>query len=432
MNRPYPSDAAVRPAESGRTVLYLDLPMGAAGDMLTAALLELFPDPAAMVDRLNGLGLPGVRYEAAPAETCSVRGTHVTVRAFGAVEEAGEDHDHGHHHDHDHEHPHDHHHDHHHEHHAYADVQALLASLALPEAVREDAQAVYARLAAAESAVHGVPVTDIHFHEVGTVDAVADVAAVCWLIRALAPDVILASPVTTGFGSVRCAHGILPVPAPATARLLTGLPIRAGDIEGELCTPTGAALIAHFAQGFGPMPALTPRAWGCGCGTKVFAKANCVRAVYGDLYEEPAGRDSDFVTLLSCEIDDMTGEELGFACERLLEAGALDVHTAPVFMKKQRPGTALTVLCRLAEADALTQRIFRLTTTLGVRRQTAERTVLPRRLETRETPAGPVREKIADTGNGQRSKLEYEDLARIARAHDISLRDAARMAGKQS
>ena len=224
--------------------LYLDCGMGAAGDMLAAALLELLPDPAAFVETLRGLGLPGVGFTLEKSVKCGVTGSHLAVTVAG--QEEGE------------EHPHSHdHHGHSHEHRNLHDIRHLVEDhLQLPEAVRGDILAVYDRIAQAESRVHGVPVENIHFHEVGTLDAVADITAVCLLIHTLAPEEILASPVRVGSGQVRCAHGLLPVPAPATALLLGGAPIYAGDLAGELCTPTGAALLTHFVTKFGPMPVM--------------------------------------------------------------------------------------------------------------------------------------------------------------------------------
>ena len=312
-------------------ILYFDCGMGAAGDMLTAALLELLPDPAAFVKQLNGLGIPGVRFLAEPAVKCGITGSHMTVTVDGEEEDSAHAHTHAHGHTHTHTHT------------GLARIRHLVRDhLDLPEAVREDVLAVYGLLAEAESKVHGVPVEEIHFHEVGTMDALADITAVCMLIRALKPDRILASPVHVGSGTVRCAHGILPVPAPATALLLRDVPIYGGAVQGELCTPTGAALLRHFADSFGPMPALRPTAIGYGMGKKDFPQANCVRAILGEAGEETG----DGVLELRCNLDDQTPEEIGFALERLQEAGALDVWTQPIGMKKARPGTLLCVLCR--------------------------------------------------------------------------------------
>ena len=259
--------------------LYLECNMGAAGDMLTAALLELYPDPQGFVERMNRLGLPGVVFAAQPAVKCGITGTQVSVTVGGEEEEShdvplhshvhetaqdeahpGHAHDHVHEHIHDHEHIHGHEHGHGHHHHAgMGDIRHILSHLDIPQPVRQDAEAVYQLIAQAESHAHGRPVEEIHFHEVGTLDAVTDVVAVCWLLHDLAPEQIVASPVHVGCGQVRCAHGVVPVPAPATAFLLKGVPAYGGAVQGELCTPTGAALLVHFAQSFGPMPVMTTR-----------------------------------------------------------------------------------------------------------------------------------------------------------------------------
>ena len=414
-------------------ILYLDCAMGAAGDMLTGALLELLPDPAAFLRRLNGLGLPGVHVTAARGENGGMAGTHVTVSVHGEVEEAApaahdHDHNHGHPHEHDHEHNHkldhehshdyDHEHPHAHSHATLAEITALVEALAVPAAVRRRILAVYGRIAQAESEAHGVTVEQVHFHEVGAMDALADVTAVCLLMDALAPARVVVSPICVGSGHVRCAHGLLPVPAPATARLLRGAPIYGSDFPGELCTPTGAALLMEFATEFGPLPAMTLEATGCGLGRKTFPRANCLRALAGG---SGAGRDT--VLELTCTVDDMTGEEAAFAMERLFDAGALDVSTQAVGMKKSRPATLLRVLCRAAQRESVVAALFRYTTTLGVREQETRRYVLSRRVETVETAFGPVRRKVSEGYGVVRAKWEYEDLARIARETGRSLRE---------
>lgn len=405
--------------------LYFDCSMGAAGDMLTGALMELLPDPADFLRRLNGLGLPGVQVTAERGENGGMAGTQVTVSINGAVEEEpahdplpahGHDHDHDHGHGHDHDHHHHHGHDHGHVHahlHAHATLQeitALVAGLAVPDGVRRRILAVYRRIAQAESEAHGVTVEQVHFHEVGAMDALADVTAVCLLMDALSPARVVVSPICVGSGHVRCAHGLLPVPAPATARLLRGAPIYGSDFPGELCTPTGAALLMEFATEFGPLPAMTLCAAGCGLGRKTFPRANCLRALAGT-----RGPGRDTVLELICTVDDMTAEQMAFAMERLFDAGALDVSTQAVGMKKSRLGTQLRVLCREAQREALVEALFRHTTTLGVRELETRRYVLTRRVETVETAFGPVRRKISDGYGVTRSKWEYEDLARIAR-----------------
>lgn len=406
--------------------LYLDCGMGAAGDMLAAALLELLPEPDAFLERLNALGLPGVAFAREKAVKCGITGSHISVKINGVEEEAGSlhehhhghEHEHEHYHDHEHHHEHEHHHDHEHHHHhsGMHDIEHIVAGLDIPKRVRGNVLAVYRLIAQAESEVHGVPVDEIHFHEMGTMDAVADVTAVCLLMDALALDEVVVSPVHVGSGQVRCAHGILPVPAPATALLLKGVPIYGGRIQGELCTPTGAALLRHFASRFGEMPVLTVQAIGYGMGKKDFEAANCVRAVLGE-----SGNSGDTVIELSCNVDDMTAEELGFAVERLLAGGAREAFTVPVGMKKSRPGALLCVLCTEGDKEALTALLFRYTTTIGVREAVLRRHILTRKVETLQTPYGEVRRKIS-TGYGvRREKYEYDDLSRIAKEHDLSL-----------
>ena len=386
--------------------LYIDCGMGAAGDMLAAALLELLPDPDGFVEEFNSLGLPGIRMEREESVKCGITGTHVSILVDGAEE--GEEH---------------HHHDgeHHHHHHGIGDIEHIVMHhLDLQPAVREDILAVFGLIAEAESHVHGMPVADIHFHEVGTMDAIADVAAVSMLMDRIHPDEVVVSPIRTGYGHVRCAHGILPVPAPATAYILSGLPIYSGDIEGELCTPTGAALLRHFATRFGQMPLMSVSAIGYGMGRKDFPAANCVRVMLGG--QEGSG---DTVIGLSCNVDDMTGEEIGFAIERLLACGAKDAYTVPIGMKKNRPGVMLSVICAEQDLDEMVRTIFRYTTTIGIRKTVYERYVLTRRQEGVDTGCGPVRMKISQGYGVERVKPEYDDLERIAKERGISIREAA-------
>lgn len=443
--------------------LYLECGMGAAGDMLTAALLELMPDPEAAVTELNGLGIPGVQFSKEAVSKCGIGGTHMTVKVHGEEESEEMFHHHHEHHDHSHEHEHDHesacheHHDHlhehedhehthehthehedhehahehshehthehgdaghtHHHHSSLHDIEHIVCGhLNIPDQVKQDVMAVYGLIAEAESHAHGVPVTEIHFHEVGTMDAIADITAVCLLMNKIAPDQVIVSPVHVGSGHVHCAHGILPVPAPATAYILNGVPMYGGAVKGELCTPTGAALLKHFATRFGDMPVMRTEAIGYGMGKKDFEQANCIRAMLGET--DDAG---DSVLQLECNVDDMTAEELGFAMEMILEAGALEVYTVAAGMKKSRPGTLLSVLCHEAEKEKLVRVIFQNTTTIGVREHACSRYTLKRSFETVQTPYGEVQKKISSGYGVTREKYEYEDLARIAREQGLSL-----------
>lgn len=409
--------------------LYLDCSMGAAGDMLAAALLELLPDPDAFVAELNALAIPDVKFSRETSVKCGITGTHLQVTVHGE-EEGAHDHHHAHSHDHHHDHAHAHHHDHAHSHHHHAslhDIEHIVRGhLSLPATVADNVMAVYHLIADAESKAHGKPVSEIHFHEVGTMDAIADITAVCLLMHRLAPDEIIVSPVHVGSGQVHCAHGILPVPAPATATILQDVPIYGGSIQGELCTPTGAALLKHFADSFGDMPVMRTSAIGYGMGKKDFPAANCVRALLGERSDA-----SDDVIELCCNIDDMTGEAIGYAFDKLFAAGALDVYTIPIGMKKSRPGHLLHVICREADKDALVRALFAHTTTIGIRENRFRRYTLDRRIETIETADGPVRRKCS-TGYGvSREKFEHDDLARIADAQGLSLREAEARIRKQ-
>ena len=425
--------------------LYLECNMGAAGDMLMSALYELLPEPEKkeFLDTMNAL-LPGVRVEALAASTCGIAGTRMAVTVHGEEEESADFraegdwpvHDHGHGHDHAHEHghphghphehehvhshdhecPHGHGHDHDHGHHHHAapgHIAALIDSLPLPEAVRSHARAVYGAIAAAEAKAHGCPVEEVHFHEVGALDAVADVVGVCYALHLLRPGRVVASPVHVGCGQVRCAHGVVPVPAPATAFLLKGVPAYGGAVQGELCTPTGAALLTHFAQSFGPMPVMSTQAVGVGIGTKQFEQANCVRAFLGETADGANGE----ILELVCNIDDMTPEALAFACSRLLEKGALDVYVTPGTMKKGRPGHVLTVLCAPEREGDMARHILTETTTNGLRVRRCGKYFLTPGVGQVQTQWGPVRLKLAQGYGVTHTKPEFEDAAALAREH---------------
>lgn len=296
--------------------LYIDCSMGCAGDMLTAALLELHPDKDDFLRRMNAaLGGKAV-LSASPDSKCGLRGTHVTVLING--DEEGEATRH------------------HHEHTSISEILSFIDSVPLEVKVREDAKKVYSLIAEAESRVHGHPIENVHFHEVGSLDALADVLSVCTLMHELAPERILASEVNVGSGTVRCAHGVLPVPAPATELILRGVPIYSGQIKSELCTPTGAALLKFFVLKFGAMPTMQIENAGCGTGKKNFECANVVRAFIGE-----TANDGEEIIELACNLDDMTPEELAFAMEELFSLGALDVYFTNIGMKKAGPALSL-------------------------------------------------------------------------------------------
>ena len=447
--------------------LYIECNMGAAGDMLMSALLELVGGD--FIERMNGMGLPGVVFKQLNEVKCGITGTRVSVEIEGEeelsrdiaaatelrgghVHDGGHSHAHGHEHTHEdghtHEHDHsrghihdrshDHMHSHDHEHindhshsndhgHSHphiglAEIGEIVRGLPVSEKVKGDVMAVYGIIAEAESKAHGRPVEAVHFHEVGAIDAVADILGVCLLMEELAPEKITVSSVHVGSGLVHCAHGILPVPAPATAHILRGIPTYGGRINGELCTPTGAALLKHFAVSFGDRPVMTVEKIGCGMGKKDFPAANCVRVFMGETADEKADNTTCAdISELSCNLDDMTGEELGFAMEMLLEAGVLDVFISPIQMKKNRPGQLLTCLCRPEDEERIAALMLRHTTSFGIRVKGCKRYILDRIIEEKETKSGKLRVKTG-TGYGiKKSKTEYEDEAELARKSRKSL-----------
>lgn len=385
-------------------ILYIECSMGVAGDMLMGALYELLNDEdrKKFTDKMNSLGIEGLHVEAVPSVKCGINGTHMNVTIDGHEELES-------------------HHSEHHHHHGASmhDIRHVIDAAGISENVKKNAVEVYECIAQAESRVHGKSADEIHFHEVGSKDAMADVIGCCMLIDIIGADRIVVSPVTTGFGNVRCAHGILPVPAPATALILNDVPLRAGSIEGELCTPTGAALVKHYADEFGNMPQMTVSRIGYGMGTKDFAAANCVRVFVGI----QATRTAKTIVQLCCNIDDMTAEELGYAAELLMDEGALDVYTTAIGMKKSRPGTLLTVMCREEDRERIAGLIFRNTATLGMRVYHCERMILERSEKTLHTEFGDVRCKEASGYGVVRSKLEYDDVRRLAKSSGRSIRE---------
>jgi len=426
--------------------LYLECSMGASGDMLMSALYELLPEKGIFCEKMERLGLPGVTLEYAASTKCGITGTHITVLLGDAEEKSidvkkqddgfssfytkkqgsGAS-----------------------SLHAkkqgdgpaaplhvkqkdrhpvssaplapptsYRGITELISSLDLPDNVSGNALGVFRVLGEAEAAVHGVPLESIHFHEIGALDAVADIVGCCLLINMLGVTDITASPVNTGFGSVLCEHGILPVPSPAAAEILKGVPIYGGRVEGELCTPTGAALLKHFAKRFGEMPPMTVAKIGYGMGAKDFEAANCLRAFLSE-DDEPGGKSRDVVYEISCNLDDMTPEAIGAAFELLLENGALDVYTIPIMMKKCRPAVMLSCLCGDDKRDKLARLILEHTSTFGVRISAYHRDALKRAVEAVPTQYGEIRVKYANGSGAEKHKPEYDDVVAAAKRHGV-------------
>ena len=420
--------------------LYLECSMGASGDMLMAALYELLPDKGAFRERMNRLGLPGVTIEYSASTKCGITGTRVTVKV-GGTEEKSEDvhagspkngHTHPHKPNEENSHAHGTNVNHSHKHEAndnnshiresgkhdhrqngrrygFDEILDLIRGLALPDNVLEDALSVYKIIGEAEASVHGVPLDKIHLHEIGSLDAVTDIVGSCLLINMLGVTEITASPVHVGSGLVRCEHGMLPVPAPAAAEILKGVPIYSSRIKGELCTPTGAALLKRFVKQFGDMAPMTVIRIGYGMGAKDFKAANCLRAFLCES-DTAGGGSHDSVFEISCNLDDMAPEAVGAAFELLFDHGALDVYATPIIMKKTRPAIILSCLCTEDARDNLARLMLEHTSTLGVRITQCRRDILSRAVETVSTQFGDIRIKRAHGFGTVKHKPEYDDV----------------------
>jgi len=398
--------------------------MGASGNMVMAALYELLPDKSLFHEKMNKLSLPGVNIEYTKSVKCGISGTHISVTVDGVEEHSHDEHTHEHNHEDSHSHSHDHHnsHTHTHTHHnaqrfGYKELLNMIDDLDLSGGVKSNAKSIYKLIGEAESKVHGTSLEDIHFHEVGSIDAFVDVIGCCILLEFLNISNVIVSPVHVGYGMVRCEHGILPIPAPATAEILKDVPIYSGQIEGELCTPTGAALLKHFATSFGQKPQMTVKAIGYGMGTKDFKAANCLRAY---LYITQGTQvDGSSVFEISCNLDDMTPEAIGAAIEILSKGGALDIFTTPIMMKKNRPAVKLSCLCSKENLELLVNLILTNTTSLGVRYVEFSRTTLERSTEIIKTEYGDIRVKHAKGDGIVKLKPEYDDVQAAALKHNV-------------
>ena len=393
-------------------IAYLDCFSGASGDMTLGALLACGADEAAFRQALANLNVPGYNLHVRRRKVEGIMATDVDVELLEV------DQGHGRH---------------------LSDIEAIYRASGLSPRVREQALAIFTRLAEAEAKVHGTTREEIHFHEVGAVDAIVDITGTCILLEMLGVDAVYAAPVPVARGFVDCQHGRMPLPAPATMELLLGVPTYPVEIRGELVTPTGAAIIATLAQGrVGEMPAMTPLAAGYGSGKKDFGAPfpNLLRAVVGEARNlqtsaagADAGRSPTTVAVLETNLDDVPGETLGYVQERLLASGALDVFAVSAQMKKNRPGTLLTVLAAPEDVRRLSDLLFAETGTFGVRRTWAEREVLDRAWETVETPFGSVRVKTGSRdGKEVTAAPEYEDCREVAGRHGVALRDVYRAA----
>lgn len=396
--------------------------MGAAGDMLAGALVSLLSkeEQESFIKMINNIGVDGVKVSLSDDAKCGIVGKHFKVEIDGVEEHSHDVHEHEHHHEHEQEHGH------HHEHHHHGkgpfpkELEAVAEKLDCPN----DIQKVYELLAEAEAKVHGKYVSEIHFHEVGMKDALIDIASVVYLMNKLKVDKVVVSPVNVGFGKVKCAHGILPVPAPATAELVKGIPTYAGRFEGELLTPTGAALLKYYADEFSYQPLMNVIKCGYGTGNKNFESANVVKAVLGEVTDELI---SENIIELNCNVDDMSAEDMAYATKALIENGAKDAFVTPVIMKKGRSGMLLTVLCSAIDKERFVSLIFKHTSTIGIRVKETERIILNRHEETVHTKLGDVRVKYSEGYGVKREKPEFEDLRKLAEENNISVAEARKI-----
>ena len=399
-------------------LLYFDCFSGASGDMILGALIDLGLPLDDLRRALGSLAIGGYEVGVDRVTRGGIGAAKFRVAELGAHDHAtemaapaGPHGSQG------------------HPHRRLAEIVEMIERSALSPGGRGRAVALFRRLAEIEASVHQVPVEDVQLHEVSAIDSIVDIVGTVFALEWLAPDRIAASPLNVGRGTVRTAHGILPVPAPATARLLEGVPIYASGPEMEMVTPTGALLLTAYAREFGPLPAMRLDRIGYGAGDRDPAgRANVLRAMVGET-DAPASVEP--VLVLECEIDDMNPQIFGALMEQLLAAGALDVYYAPIQMKKNRPGTLVTVIGRPADRDALSAIVFRETTTLGLRYQEMNRERLERESIVVETPIGPLRMKVARRqGRVVNAAPEFEDCARLARERQIPVKDVQAIAMK--
>ena len=386
--------------------LYLDCFSGISGDMTLGALIDCGADQKELIRQLSLLPCADeFALDVQKSARFGITGTDVSVRLTECEHE-------GHHHHHDHAHR-----------VGYTAISELIGKSGLSDAVKQKALSIFSCIAKAEAQVHGTTVEEVHFHEVGAVDAMVDICGACIALEILGVESIICSPVNLGGGSVKCAHGILPVPAPATALILRDVPAYGDDPRcGELTTPTGAAIVKTLCASFGALPPMRMSAVGYGLGKRDTGAVNALRVLLGEADAQQPVKNEEPVVMLEANIDDMTGESLAFAADLLRDAGALDVTIAPVVMKKGRPAHVLSVLCKPADEANFAQLILLHTSTLGVRIAPLKRRVLNRGEGTVETPYGRIRYKQSYDATGiLRRKAEYEDCAAAARAHSVPI-----------
>ncbi len=411
------------------TILYFDCFSGASGDMILGALIDAGLPLEELRGALGSLALGDVRLHADRVSRSGIGAT--SFRVDDGEDPNDHEHTRRHHHDHDHSHDHDHDDDHDHHHRGLSEICAMVDGSALSAEAKARANRLFRRLAEVEADIHQMPVEDVHLHEVGAVDSIIDIAGAVYGLERLGIDRIVSSPLNVGSGTVRCEHGVMPVPAPATARLIEGVPAYSKGPAVELLTPTGALIISEYAHEFGPMPAMRVRQVGYGAGDRDFSEhPNLLRILVGEAETSQA---LQTVVVIECEIDDMNPQIFGVLMDKLYAAGALEVFYAPIQMKKNRPGTLVTVIATPELREVLSAIVFSETTTIGLRFRESQRECLEREHVAVETPLGSVRFKLARRAGSSHvvnAVPEFDDCLRVAKEHGVPVKEVQAVATK--
>lgn len=449
--------------------LYFDCAAGISGNMAIGALLEICDGEQYLRDELAKLGVPGYQLNVIKRDSHGIDGTYVEVLEANTgipvdaihdgntnvgssatlglhhghthshhhgLDSSPEHHSHGHHHDHDHDHSldnhcdnhqddHDNNHNHNHVHRTYADIKQIIEGSGITETAKELSRSMFQKVAAAEAAVHGKPIDEVHFHEVGAIDSIVDIVSVAILMDYIKPDRVISSVISDGYGTIKCAHGVLSVPVPATSMIYKNEKIRFKQIEvpTELVTPTGAAIISTFAESYGLMPEMNLNKIGIGVGSRNIGGPNTLRVFLGEDVTADGETQNGDIIVINSNIDDSSGEDLGYVLEKLMDAGALDVSYAPIFMKKNRPAYRLEVICRAEIREKLSEIIFDETTTIGVRYYLVQREELARVRTLVDTELGQIEAKQVSTTSGHTYTYpEYESMKSIASELGISMK----------
>ena len=394
--------------------LYFDCSSGISGNMVLGALTEIIGDEQYLIEELKKLNTDGYKIEISKKVKNGITGTYVDVIVDGKDEYGHEHHINEHHHEHEHEHHH------HHEHRNLNDINKIISESTLDEKTKELAKRIFTRVAKAESKVHDKPLEEVHFHEVGAIDSIVDIVGTAILINKIDPDKIISSIVNDGYGFIECAHGKMSVPVPATSEIFAsrGVKFRQIDIDTELVTPTGAAIIAELAEEFTTLPAMETKKIGWGAGYKDFDIPNILKVYYAEMQE----KNENFV-VMETNIDDCSGEVLGYTSEILFQNGALDVFFTPIFMKKNRPAYRLTVACKKEDMFRLQNIIFRETTTIGIRYRFEARTELGREIIEIDTKYGKLKAKKVVNNGEEYIYPEYESMKKLAKESNIPIKE---------